>query len=301
MTDYKKFVLDFLTISRAKLQLASFPHATLGIILGISGLTNLISLSIVTYILLVFTLITFACNINCLCDMDVDGRHKKYMSNAAKSIGSKNIKIILGLELILVFYLMYLIRQHTITLTISLLGLFLAITYSAKPFRIKSRGILSPFPVLIGLYTLTVLGGWFLVNNTFPFHLILFLTGYALMNEGITLVNTCEDFSEDEKEGIRTWAHIFGLKKTLIIAIIFTSLGLLTLISIFIKTITISFLTLVLGLISIFTILSTTKQIYNISKSNNLERSAKKYAPKMGKWFMMTRYPLFLVVLSLMI
>ena len=297
----KKLILNFLTISRANLQLASLPHATLGIVLGVSSLSSLPSWSVATYVLLVFTLITFACNLNCLCDIEVDGRHKKYMSNAAKSIGVRNIKIILVLELILIFYLMYTIREHIITIFLSLLGLFFAITYSANPFRIKARGILSPFPVLIGLYTLTVLGGWFLVNDSFPLHLTLFSIGYALMNEGITLVNTCEDYSEDQEEGIKTWAHIFGLKKTLMLAFIFTFLGLSCIISIFIKTMIPTFLTLILVVISTFSILKTTKQIYGISKASNLEKSAKKHAPKMGKWFMMTRYPLLLVSLSLLI
>lgn len=301
MSKPKEFILNFLTISRAKIQLASLPHATLGIVLGVSSLTNLLSWSVVTYILLVFSLITFACNLNCLCDIEVDGRHKKYMSNAAKSIGVRSIKIILVLELILIFYLMYLTREHIITVFLSLLGLFLAIAYSAKPFRIKARGILSPFPVLIGLYTLTILGGWFLVNDSFPLYLILFSIGYALMNEGITLVNTCEDYSEDKEEGIRTWAHIFGLKRTLIVAFIFTVMGFACIVSFIIKGIIFSITSSTLTMISIVTLFMTTKQIYDVSKTDDYEKSAKESAPKMGKWFMITRYPLLLVSLSLLI
>ncbi len=301
-------ISNFLAISRAKLQIASLPHATLGIFLAASGLSTILNLSVLIYILLLFVMITFACNLNCLYDFGVDKKYKKYMSNAVEAIGIKNIKIIVILELVLISYFLFNLwsRGHAITVFISLLGLLFAISYSVEPIRIKKRGFFSPFPVFIGLYTLPVLGGWFLLNTTLPLYFIVFVIGYALINEGITLVNTCEDYTEDNKERIKTWAHIFGLKKTLLVAFIFTLFGGIALSSslLFVLLKTSSSMWLISTLfvvISAVVMLRTALDIYNISKSDNLERAAKEGAKKMPKWFMTTRYPLFFAVLLLLL
>jgi len=298
---FKMFFSNFLKISRANIQVASLPTAILGILLGITNVGILSNLSVIIYVILFFVSLTFACNLNCLCDLNVDEKYKTYMSNAVKSIGVRNIKIILVLELIIIFSLIFylFLEGYVFTSLISLLGLFFGISYSMEPFRIKKRGILSPLPVLIGLYTLPILGGWFLFNNSLPPHILLFVVGYALMNEGFTLVNTCEDYSEDKEEGIRTWAHVFGLEKTLLIAFIFSIAGILCLIPFLVRLNSISPISYLMIIISFFGIMCASKEVYLVRNDNNLEESAKKYAPKMRTWFMMTRYPLLFTTLSL--
>lgn len=301
------FISNFLFLSRAKLQLASLPHATLGIFLGATSFSAILNISILIYVLLLFVMITFACNLNCLYDFSVDRKYKKYMSNAVEAIGITNIRIIVILEFILISYLLFNLWSfgHELTVIISLLGLIFAVSYSLEPLRIKKRGFFSPFPVFIGLYTLPTLGGWFLLNTTLPLYFLAFVIGYALVNEGITLVNTCEDYSEDKAEGIRTWAHIFGLKNTLIIAFVFTFLGGLSiagsLLSILLQTSSSLWaISSVFVAISFIIIFKTAFEIHNTSKAKNLENASKENARKMPKWFMTTRYPLFFAALFLL-
>lgn len=302
------FISNFLLMSRAKLQLASLPHATLGIFLGATSFSAILSLSVLIYILLLFVMITFACNLNCLYDLRVDRKYKKYMSNAVEAIGIRNVRIIVILEFILISYLLFNLWSsgHVLTVIISILGLIFAVSYSVEPLRIKKRGFFSPFPVFIGLYTLPTLGGWFLLNTTLPLYFLAFVIGYALVNEGVTLVNTCEDYSEDRSEGVRTWAHMFGLKNTLLIAFIFTFLGGLSiagsLLSILLQTSS-SFwiVSSVFVAISFIVIFKTAFEIHNISKARNLETASKESAKKMPKWFMTTRYPLFFAALLLLL
>jgi len=296
----KKFILNFLKISRANIQIASLPTAVLGILLGITSLEMLLSQYVLAYIVLFFTILTFSCNLNCLCDLKVDGKYKTYLSNAVKSMGIKNVKIILVLELLLISFLIAYLFQggYFITALLSILGLFFGISYSMEPLRIKKRGILSPIPVLVGLYTLPILAGWFLFNYSLPIHFLIFVVGYALMNEGFTLVNTCEDYSEDREAGIKTWAHVFGLKKTLLLAFLFSASGFLCLVPfLFVESLSI-FTGLMLVILS-FSILHASKEVFLVSKGKDLEKSAKKYGPRMRTWFIMTRYPLLFTTLSL--
>ncbi|MCD6371252.1 MAG: UbiA prenyltransferase family protein [Candidatus Aenigmarchaeota archaeon] len=289
----KEFISNFLTISRANIQIASFPTAALGILLTIEDLTLFLSPFVWIFILLFFLTLTFACNLNSYADLKVDEKYKKYLSDAVKRLGERNVRIILTLEIVFISFLIsYLfLKGFVLTSLLSCLGFFFALSYSLEPLRIKKRGFWSPFPVWIGLYTLPLLAGWFLFRSDLPLPFLLFVIGYACMNEGFTLVNTCEDYSEDKKEGIKTWAHVFGLRKTLHLAFIFSLLGILCLTPFLFK---LSTFTVIGTLIFLLGLLYASKEVYRVSQGKNLERLAKKFAPKMRIWFMLTRYPLLL-------
>ncbi len=301
----KDKIKAFLRISRANIQIGTLPHATLGLFLAADSIKSLLNWSVLAYVALYFTLITFACNVNCLYDREVDKHYKFSLFEAVESVGIKKMKILIALEMALSFLLisfLYL-RGHSITATLSLLGLFAGFIYSVSPPRVKAKGFLSPFPVLIGLYMLPLLGGWFLFEDSLPFHFILFVIGYAFMNEGFTLVNTCEDYAEDKREGIHTWAHVFGIRNTLATSTIFTVLGYLCFFSLlfasnFEKANALSLLFLALFA---FTLTFSLKDVLKACYAKSPEESSKKYGRRMPLWFVITRYPLMFSALSMLI
>lgn len=293
---------DFLVISRAPLLVGSVANPLVGSALAAGSLSSFLSFPVLVYFILYYLLIIFACNINCLFDMEVDGRHKRYMSEAAKSFGLRNLKIILLIEFMLIAYLLYWLFSggYCLTAGLSIIGFLFGLSYSAEPLRVKKRGFWSPFPVLIGLYTLPILAGWFLFRQSVPVYFITFVIGYALINEGITLVNTVEDHPEDQKEGIKTWSHLFGMRNTLRIATLFCIAGLGTVTSLALNFMSMSFISLGLLLLSAFTIFLVIKQVDKVRKAEDLEKSAKIHAKKMPKWFVITRFPLLFLVISLL-
>lgn len=311
-TSLSSKVKAFLTISRAKIQLGTPPHPLLGLILGATFASQLISKPALLYLALYFLLITFACNINCLFDVDIDKKYKHYMSDAVQTVGKRNVKILLVLEAALIFVLVTLLFDmgHIITPILALSGLFFGYVYSADPIRVKKRGFWSPFPVLIGLYTLPVLGGWFIFQNSLSLYIIVFAIGYAFLNEGITLVNTCEDYREDMAEGIKTWAHVFSLKRTVSLAFLFTIVGgLLAVLGVVLKpflsgfsnyNIYSSIAFIAMGIINTLLILKTSGDIFQAKRSDDLESSCKNAAKNMPKWFITTRYPLLMMGLLIL-
>lgn len=302
-------IKDFLVISRAKIQIGTPPHPLLGLILGSTSLTALFSTPSLLYIILYFLLITFACNVNCLFDVNIDEKYKSYMSDSLKSLGKMKVKMIIFVESVLIISLIMILMKmgYVLTSILALSGFLMGYVYSANPVRIKKRGFLSPFPVLIGLYTLPVLGGWFIHNSSLSIYIVVFTIGYALLNEGITLVNTCEDYSEDKSEGIKTWAHIFELRNTMKIALIFTLIGGLTaVIGVILKPVFLSWSTynmyssllfIVAGIFNSLIIIKTGFSIYVAEKKEDIEKSCKDAAKNMPKWFVSTRYPLLIMAL----
>jgi 4-hydroxybenzoate polyprenyltransferase len=297
----------FLRISRANLLMASIGHATLGLFLGAGSLEDLIYVGVPLYILLHYSIAFLACNVNCLYDYEVDKRYKRYMSDSVDIFGKKSLKTMIFIEifgaLILIGY--FFLAGHFIAATAGLIGIFGALAYSAEPIRIKKRGFASPMPILL-LYTLPLIGGWFIYKDTLEMYFVIFLVGYVLMNEGYTLVNMCEDYSEDKEEGISTWAHIFGLKDTLKLAYVFAICGILSGLGLGIKFFQNfsgvysipAFISILFASILIF---QAAMEVGWVRKGKDLKKSSKRYGKRLQRWFMMTRYPLMAATILLLL
>jgi len=294
--------------SRANIQVASLPTATLGVLLAAKNQAEIFDLAVILYIIIFFTILTYSCQVNCLNDLEVDEKYKKYLSNAVRSLGIPTLKKIMTIELfiagIIIFLLCFL--KKNIIYSLAFFGVISGYAYSAPPLRVKKRGILSPLPVMFGLYFLPIIAGWFIVNKKLSFFIFLFGMGYALIMQGITFINTCEDFEEDKISGIRSLAHVIGVGKTLFLGSIFVFVGgfvELCLISYKIKINESGFVpsiaVLMLSTFFVVSIIYISRNLYLIGKSDKALVLCKRYAVKMPMWFLITRYPLFFICLLL--
>jgi len=300
---------NFLVVSRANIQIASLPTAAIGVALAAKSWSDIINLPVLLYIILFFVILTYSCNINCLSDLEVDEKHKNYMSQAVKSIGIPKLKILMTAELLItgiIIISLCILKKESIYL-LAFLGIICGYVYSAPPFRIKKRGILSPLPVAFGLYLLPIIAGWFIVTNQLSAFIILFGIGYALIMQGIVFINTCEDYKEDRISGIRTLAHVIGIRKTLLLGSIFVLIGGVTDLALILffkinlyDMKTISLISVLILIIFFFgSIINISRRLCQISISRNPFALSKREAFKMRIWFLTTRYPLFFISLLL--
>jgi 4-hydroxybenzoate polyprenyltransferase len=299
---------SFLSVSRANIQVASLPTATLGVLLAAKERAEIIDPSIFLYILLFFTVLTYSCQVNCLNDLEVDEKYKKNLSDAVKFLGISALKKIISIELIItgIIIISLCFIKKDIIFLLAFLGIMSGNIYSAPPLRLKKRGILSPLPVMFGLYFLPIIAGWFIVNGRLSAYIIIFSLGYALIMQGITFINTCEDFEEDKTSGICTLAHVLGIKKILYLGSFFVFVGGFIdagLISFRANPASIGIIpfsaVFMLSAFFLGTILRIAKNLYFLGKSDNALVLTKKYAAKMPSWFLTTRYPLFFICLLL--
>lgn len=305
----KKLLKNFLIVSRANIQIASLPTAALGVTLAARNWTDIFNLSVLLYIILFFVILTYSCNINSLNDLEVDEKHKYYLSNAVKSIGIPKLRILMTAELIIagIIIISLCVLKKEIIYLLAFLGIICGYVYSAPPLRIKKRGILSPLPVTFGLYFFPLIAGCFIAIDQISAFIVFFGMGYALIMQGITFINTCEDYKEDRISGIRTFAHVLGMRRTLLLGSILVFIGGVTdliLLLFFkinlhsIKTIP-SVLALMLIIFFLGSIINISKNLYLIGISKDPFALSKKEAVKMRIWFLKTRYPLLLISLLL--
>jgi 4-hydroxybenzoate polyprenyltransferase len=299
-----------LIISRANIQIASLPTAALGMILAARAWHDLCRLTVFLYVFIFFVILTFSCHLNCLSDLDVDKKYKTDLSGAVQAIGIPRLKIMLGLEAgvaLAAIIVLWLLKGEAIYL-LAVFGLAIGYAYSAPPLRIKKRGVLSPLPVMFGLYLLPILAGYYLMIERLSLFIFLFGIGYAMVMEGITVINTCEDYYEDETAGIRTLAHVAGIRNALFAgaALVFGG-GAIGLGSFFIwkivrrnlepiTTVTV----LILSLLYLASFVHISRRLYLVSKSVDPAMTSKIYAKKMPLWFLMTRYLLLLMASALL-
>jgi len=283
---------DYLVISRSNIQIAGLPNALLG---GLFAGGNVLSPIFLIYVLSYFLAVTFACNLNAYFDVKVDSRYKTFLSNAVKRIGKTKMRLLLVTELLVLVAatVFFYASGFLISSALLFVGVLFAVVYSTPPLRLKARSFWSAWPLILGLFSLPLLGGWFLFEQTLTPLFVLFVLGYALLNEGINLINTSEDYSEDMKEGIQTWAHLFGLKNVLLLSWSFALVGgsLVLFSSYALKQ------SLLGVLVLAFFILKVVFELKLVSSAKDLESSAKEHAPKLSSWFIGTRYPLLLFLL----
>jgi len=305
----RKAARDFLVISRANIQVASLPTALIGCALAAGRLSELWDAGVLLYVLLFFAVLTFACNLNCLADADVDALFKKGMSDAVRSIGPARIRAILAVEAVLAVGiaagLAYLKKDVVFILGAGALGL--AFIYSAPPLRIKKRGWLSPLPVVFGLYAVPPAGGWYLVKGSLSWPILIFAAGYAVLMEGITIVNTCEDYPEDESAGIRTLAHALGIRRTLVLGAWLAGGGGVTALAAILCMTAGAWppgpMALagigVLAAIYAWTVASVVRVLRRTARADDPASESKLRARLMPAWFLRTRYPLLFIALLL--
>jgi len=300
---------NFLIISRANIQIASLPTAALGVVLAAQSWEEVFGIPVLIYILLFFLILTYSCNVNCISDVEVDQKFKRYMSEAVLTFKPGTLKRIIFFEVILVLVLTSIlcILKQDLIYFVALFGLLCGYTYSVPPLRIKKRGVLCPLPVMIGLYYFPIVAGWFIVAESISVFILLFGLGYALIMQGITFLNTCEDFTEDKILSITTLAHVLGINRTLRLASVFVLFGGILDMALLVlykkdylfKSLEVRLFvlagTLFLGAILI--LISAT--LYSLSQSDQAELLCKKHAKKMRWWFMTTRYPLLVIALLL--
>ncbi len=291
-------IRSFLEISRWRIQLVSLATILLGPLYAAGSLGDLLTWDLFLFAVLFIFSITFACNINCYHDLKVDSLRKKNLAHAVLNLGRKKLRKIMLIESIVVFLLVFILflRGYIAVTVITLFGWILSYTYSSPPIRLKTRGVLSPIPVNIGVYVLPILAGHLIISSDVSLIFLLFILGYALLNLGINLVNVAEDHREDKKCGIKTISHVVGIKNTMVLSSLTIILGsIIILFSLYsmVNNLTSGFVYTVM----LICLLTAFLDITSVLKHKNIERKTKEKGARLPLYFVSTRYPMVVLLL----
>jgi len=290
-------VRAFLEISRWRIQLVSLATILIGPLYAVDTISALITIDLLFFGSLFFLSITFACNINCYYDREVDALKKKRLARSVNELGISRVRGLMILESVIVFGLIFyfFFEGYLIVALLASLGWIFGYIYSAPPIRLKSRGLLGPIPVNLGVYVLPIFAGHLVMDPSISRRFLIFTAGYVLLNLGINLVNVAEDYEVDKRKKIFTAAHKLGIKKTVGTASMTTSLGGAIVLGTLFTQVKDTY-TALGYLAMLIAVLFTIVDITSIFLSEDTGYGAKKKGKRLPLYFISTRYPMVLLL-----
>lgn len=205
--DWTTRLLAQLRIRRLEYLVAYIPSLLMPVLLA-SGPAAILSQPLVWVgLLTLYLLFNLGDMINCLADRDLDAVYKPRLSRAIHAIGVENLQRQLGLwslaGLAVCVYVAWGLNQWLLP-PLWLVGLWLGAQYSLPPWRMKSGGLWQ----LAGWWGIMFAGpmlfATLLVAPAPSLESLLFTLSFGLIQCGILLVNSAEDYPEDLETGMRT-------------------------------------------------------------------------------------------------
>jgi len=233
------FVIYSLRIRRVEYRIAEIPILLIPVFLSITDIAVFGTWPFWEGVLIFFFLFTFGDLVNCLADRDLDAVYKPQLTEAVYGLGIKNViaqAAFSGLAAVLLSIDLSWRTGRWFLLPGTLLGLLTAYAYSVPPLRLKGRGLWQLGFYWIGLFAAPMLFSAFVVSASPPWETYIVSLAYGLLQTGVLLVNTAEDYPEDERENVRTVIIALGLHRGLRGAVWLASAGAASLLAAFATT-----------------------------------------------------------------
>ena len=217
-----------LRIRRVEYRIAELPIFLMPMLLTIDSAAAFNSAGFWEGLLVFFFLFAFGDLVNCLADRDLDAHYKPQLTEAVYGLGVRGViiqAVVSAAAAILISVHLAWLLNRPLLVPLVICGVILAWAYSVEPVRLKGRGLWQLVFYWLGLFA----GPMIFVAAIFAWpiavEVILFSLAFGLLQTGVILVNTAEDFPEDRELGVCTVIVYTGIRKGMWLALILTLLG----------------------------------------------------------------------------
>jgi len=217
-----------LRIRRVEYRIAELPIFLMPMLLTIESVDAFRSLEFWEGLLVFFFLFAFGDLVNCLADRDLDAHYKPQLTEAVYGLGVRGViiqSIASAAAAVLISTHLAWRLNRPLLVPLVACGVILAWAYSVEPVRLKGRGLWQLAFYWLGLFA----GPMIFVAAIFAWpialEVIFFSLAFGLLQTGVILVNTAEDFPEDRELGVRTVIVHTGIRKGMWLAFILTLFG----------------------------------------------------------------------------
>ena len=228
-----------LRIRRLEYRIAELPIFLIPVCLAAPRLDVFAGLAFWESLFVFLLLFVFGDLLNCISDRDLDSVYKPHLSEAIDGLGLGNVwgqAIASGVLAVLLSVHLAIQQDRWLLPPMVLFGLALAYAYSIEPFRLKRRGFWQLMFYWLGLFAAPMLMPTYLFSPQVTLGDISVAIAYGLMQTGVILVNTAEDFPEDRSMRVRTIVVATGLENGVRLSWFLTTLGGVFLGSLFVYT-----------------------------------------------------------------
>lgn len=223
-----RYVAYSLRIRRVEYRVAELPIFFIPVLLTISDPSELAGATLWEGLLTFLFLFAFGDLLNCLADRELDALYKPHLSEAVYGIGVRGVVIqAVGSALAaagIAAHLAWRLGRWELLLLV-LVGLVVAWAYSVEPVRLKGRGLWQLAFYWVALFTGPMIFAALLFDPTPALPVVVVAAAFGLVQTGIILVNTAEDYPEDRAMKVRTVIVALGLGPGMRLAVWMTVIG----------------------------------------------------------------------------
>ena len=223
-----RFLLYMLRIRRVEFRIAEIPIVAIPLFLLLRDTSLLKTFYLWEGVFIFFLLFAFGDMINCLADRDLDAVYKPHLSEAVYGLGVRFVKFQIVatalFALALSIHLSWVLNRWTLAALVAI-GLVLGAAYSVKPVQLKGRGLAQLVCLWLIIFVGPMLFIAYLVNADLSLTVLVFAAAYGMLQMGVILVNTAEDYPEDLEAGITTSVVALGLHRGMELAFWLVAVG----------------------------------------------------------------------------
>jgi 1,4-dihydroxy-2-naphthoate octaprenyltransferase len=224
----RRYIVYSLRIRRVEYRVAELPIFLVPMLLTIRDLSAFRSAAFWEGLLIFLFLFAFGDLLNCFADRDLDALYKPQLTEAVYGIGLRGVLLQAGVSAAaataLAAHLAWLLDRWLLLAAV-LVGLVIAAAYSVEPIRLKGRGLWQlPF-YWLGLFTGPMLFSALLFSDRPSWGVVAVALAYGMLQTGVIMVNTAEDYPEDRRMGVNTLIVRLGLPRGIATAATLTLAG----------------------------------------------------------------------------
>lgn len=223
-----RFLRYMLRIRRVEFRIAEIPIVAIPLLILLRDTSPLKTFSLWEGIFIFFLLFAFGDMINCLADRDLDAVYKPHLSEAVYGLGVRFVTFQViataALAMALAIHLSWVLNRWSLAALV-VMGLLLGAAYSVKPVQLKGRGLAQLICLWLIIFVGPMLFVAFLIDAGLSIPVLVFAAAYGMLQMGIILVNTAEDYPEDLEARITTSVVALGLHRGIALAFWLAAIG----------------------------------------------------------------------------
>lgn len=223
-----RYLIYMLRIRRVEFRIAEIPIVAIPLLILLPDTGPLKTYYLWEGVFIFFLLFAFGDMINCLADRDLDAVYKPHLSEAVYGLGVKFVTFQVVatalFALALSIHLSWVLDRWSLA-TLVAIGLVLGAAYSVKPVQLKGRGLAQLICLWLIIFVGPMLFVAYLINAGLSIPVLVFAAAYGMLQMGIILVNTAEDYPEDLEARITTSIVALGLHRGIELAFWLAGVG----------------------------------------------------------------------------
>jgi 1,4-dihydroxy-2-naphthoate octaprenyltransferase len=223
-----RFLRYSLRLRRVEYRIAELPIFLIPMLLVIDGASAFTSPVFWEGLCVFFFLFAFGDLLNCLADRDLDAIYKPHLTEAVDGLGVRGVitqAVVSALAALALTVHLALVLDRWLLVPAVVLGLFIAYAYSVGPFRLKGRGLGQLAFYWLGLFTGPMIFSALLFTSWPSLPVLAVAVAFGMVQTGVILINTAEDYPEDRAGGVRTAIVALGLRRGIDLALVLTLIG----------------------------------------------------------------------------